>query len=190
VFAISVDDVIDGPSKRLSEGFALHRSRGFADGHQLTEFPFTRAGLFQLAREQTVRHHDAIHVPGLALHVTTLTLAHAEFLFPVPVKGLGPRLAITLHQPDPIHVRGPSIHHQYLAFASLLLVALAPKDHHAHSVRDFERPQLLPCEITLARDASADLLPVSDTNRHRADALLCNLPARIPIHLQVVRVDE
>ena len=148
VFATFVDHWIDRPGKCLPSGLASHHSKGFADGHQLTECSFTRAGLFQLAREQTVRHRDDIHVPGLALIVTRLTLAHAEFLFPVPVKVLLARPAITFHQQDPVHFPGRSIRHQYLA--CLLVAALVPEDHRADFVVDFRSssPTPLSCRIT------------------------------------------
>jgi len=45
VFARSVDNLIDRPGQCLSQGFAQHRSRGFADGRQLAERPVTARGL-------------------------------------------------------------------------------------------------------------------------------------------------
>ena len=129
-----------------------------------------------------MRHHDDIHVPGLALIVTRLTLAHAEFLFPVPVKGLLARPAIMCHQQDPVHFPGRSIRHQFLA--CLLVAALVSEDHRADFVVDFRSSQRRR-EMPLPRDASADLLPVLDGNarRDRADALFHTLPDHLAVHL-------
>ncbi len=42
------------------------------------ERPFLRTALLQLAHEQTVRQHDQVHVPGLALGITQLTITQPE----------------------------------------------------------------------------------------------------------------
>jgi hypothetical protein len=104
--------------------------------------------LFQLAGEQTIRHHDEIHVPGLALSVTQLTIAHAEFLFSVPVKGLRARPAITVHPQDSLHFPVGSIRDQDFAcfFVAALVIVFADvsrlrvraeiDERHAHGLRE------------------------------------------------------
>ena len=63
-------DVVDGPSQRRTERLFQHRSTGFADGRQLLVCPFIRMALPQLFHQETVRYHDQVHVPGLALAVS------------------------------------------------------------------------------------------------------------------------
>ena len=83
-------DLFDRPGERRPQGLFEHRPTGFADGHQPMERPFFRTALLQLAHEQTVRQHDQVHVPGLALDITQLTVAQSELLLAVPMKGLRP----------------------------------------------------------------------------------------------------
>ena len=92
-----------------------HRSTGFADGLQPTERPLTRTVLPQLAHEQTVRQHDQVHVPGLALAITQLTVSHAKLLLTVPMKGLRACPAMPVRPHDPTHFPGDPIGHQDLA---------------------------------------------------------------------------
>jgi hypothetical protein len=44
------------------------------------ERPFLRTALPQLAHERTVRQHDQVYVPGLALIVTQLTITQPKLL--------------------------------------------------------------------------------------------------------------
>ncbi len=71
-------DLFDRPGERRPQGLFEHRPTGFADGHQPMERPFLRTALLQLAHEQTVRQHDQVHVPGLALGITQLTITQPE----------------------------------------------------------------------------------------------------------------
>src|SRR5512142_2521010 len=82
------DDLLDRPRERRAQGLLDHRPTGFADGHQPMERPLLRTALLQLAQEQTVRQHDQVHVPGLALEITQLTVTQSELLLAVPMEGL------------------------------------------------------------------------------------------------------
>src|SRR5262249_60767459 len=84
-------DLLDGPREGRPQVLLEHRSTGFADGHQPMECPFLRTALLQLAHEQAVRQHDQVHVPGLALEITQLTVTQPELLLAVPMKGLRAR---------------------------------------------------------------------------------------------------
>src|SRR5260221_13265411 len=86
-------DLLDRPGERRTQGLPAHRPTGFADGHQPMECPLLRTALLQLAHEQTVRQHDQVHVPGLALDVTQLAVAQPELLLAVPMEGLRARPA-------------------------------------------------------------------------------------------------
>src|SRR5437879_3964273 len=100
-------DLLDGPAQGCSQGFTQHRATGFADGRQPLESPFLRTVLPQLPHEQAVRQHDQVHVPGLALAIAKLTIAHTKLLLTVPMEGLRTcsAMAITLqHTTDlPLH---------------------------------------------------------------------------------------
>src|SRR5512146_2896260 len=95
--------LLDGPSERRAQIFPEHGSTGFADGRQSMERPLTRTALPQLAHQETIRQHDQIHVPGLALGITQLTVAEAELLLTVPMKGLRTCPAMPVHAHDPTH---------------------------------------------------------------------------------------
>src|SRR5512142_2775410 len=94
------DDLLDRPRERRAQGLLDHRPTGFADGHQPMERPLLRTALLQLAHEQTVRQHDQVHVPGLALEITQLTVAQSELLLAVPMKGLRPYPALAVNPHD------------------------------------------------------------------------------------------
>src|SRR5258708_37558978 len=97
-------NLVDRPRDRRSQGLPRHRPTGFADGHQPMERPLTRTALLQLAHEQTVRQHDQVHMPGLALDITQLTITQPELLLAVPMKGLRTRPTIPVHPHDPTHL--------------------------------------------------------------------------------------
>src|SRR3954447_6153670 len=93
--------VVHGPNQGLAQGLPCDRSTGLADGRQLLEGPFIRMALPQLFHQQTVRQHDEVHVPGLALAVTQLTVAHAQLLLAIPMKGLCARPTMPVGPYDP-----------------------------------------------------------------------------------------
>src|SRR5258707_7797440 len=107
-------DLVDRPRERRPQGLPQHRPTGFADGHQPMERPLTRTALLQLAHEKSVRQHDYVDVPGLALDITQLTITQPELLLAVPMKGLRARPAIAVHPYDPTHLPGDAIRHQDL----------------------------------------------------------------------------
>ena len=115
MFLGMVDNLIDGPGEGVAEGFTQYCSTGFADGGQLAQGPVTRMGLMQLADEQAVRHHDEDHVSGLTMPVAKLTFAHAEFLFPIPMKGFRACPAVAINHHDPFRFPSGPICYQHLA---------------------------------------------------------------------------
>src|SRR3990170_1186259 len=108
-------DLLDNPGKGGAERLVQHRSAGFADGFQTTEGPFVRTVLPQLTHEQTVRQHDQVHVPGLALAVAKLTISHAKLLLTVPMIGLRARPAISISAHDATHFPRRSVADQTLS---------------------------------------------------------------------------
>src|SRR5438270_3670839 len=108
-------DLLDRPGERRAQGLSAHRPTGFADGHQPTESPLLRTALPQLAHEQTVRQHDQVHVPGLALDITQLTITQTDLLLAVPMEGLRARPALPVHPHDPTDLPGDPVGHQDLA---------------------------------------------------------------------------
>jgi hypothetical protein len=58
--------------------------------------------MLQLAHQSGVHQDDEVHVPGLALSVPELTLAHAQMQLPVPVKGLCPSPASLVDLQDAV----------------------------------------------------------------------------------------
>src|SRR5512135_2633477 len=125
-------DLLNRPGERRAQGFLGHRSAGFADGHQPVERPLLRTALLQLADEQTVRQHDQVHMPGLALDITQLTVAQSELLLAVPMKGLRPCPAMAVPPHDPTHLPGDPMRHQNLD--RLRVVAISPEDHNPNLV--------------------------------------------------------
>ena len=107
--------LLDRPGECRTQGLPAHRPTGFADGHQPMESPFLRTALPQLTHEQTVRQHDQVHVPGLALDITQLTVTQPKLLLAVPMECLRTRPAISVHPHDPTHLPGDTIRHQDLA---------------------------------------------------------------------------
>src|ERR671921_1946962 len=94
-------DLLDRPGERRTQRLPTHRPTGFADGHQPMERPLLRTTLPQLAHEQTVRQHDQVDVPGLALDITQLTIPQTDLLLAVPMERLRARPAMPVHPHDP-----------------------------------------------------------------------------------------
>src|SRR3954465_16077634 len=125
-------DLLDRPGERRTQGLLRHRSTGLADGHQPMECPLLRTALLQLAHEQTVRRHDQVDVPGLALDITQLTITQPELLLAVPMERLRARPAMPVHPHDPTHLPGAPIRPQDLA--TRFVIAVMPQDHHPYLV--------------------------------------------------------
>lgn len=70
--------LLDGPCKRLSQGFTGDGATGLADGHQACLSPIKGAVVLQLAHQGGVHQHDEVHVPGLAHPITQLAVVHAQ----------------------------------------------------------------------------------------------------------------
>src|SRR6266852_9199787 len=90
-------DLLRSPDERLPQGLAQQRTARLADGHQPLQNPFLRTALPQLTHEQTVRQHDQVHVPGLALTVTQLTITHPKLLLAVPMERLRARPTLPVY---------------------------------------------------------------------------------------------
>ena len=113
---------------------------------------------------ETVRQHDQVHVPGLALEITQLTITQSELLLAVPMEGLRARPAISVHPHDPTHFPGDPIRHQDLA--TRLVLAVMPKDDEPHLVLhfgDMHRHRKVP----LAFVADPHLLAIRGRDRRR-----------------------
>src|SRR4051812_15342218 len=151
------------------------------------ERPLLRTALPQLAHEQAVRQHDQVHVPGLALVVTQLTVAQPELLLAVPMEGLRTRPALPVHPHDPTRLPGDPVRHQDLA--ALLVIAVMPQDDDPYLVPhigDANRRR----EIPLATVADPHLLAVRSRDRGRQVAGLEDpaLPLQLAVDLQIADV--
>ena len=94
--------------------------------------PVFRTALLELAHEQTVRQHDQVHVPCLALAVAKLTVSHAKLLLAVPMIGLRACPAISIAADDAPHFPAYSIGDENLT--GLLVSSIIPDDHDSHLV--------------------------------------------------------
>src|SRR3954453_3354204 len=97
---IRVAHAVHGPSQRLPEGLTQDRPTGLADGHQRPVRPLIRMALPQLPHQEAVRQHDEVHMPGLALAVTQLTVPHAQLLLALAMERLRacPAVPIAAHR--------------------------------------------------------------------------------------------
>src|SRR5690348_15730789 len=116
----------------------------------------------QLFHEKTVRQHDEVHVPGLALAVTQLTIAHTQLLLAIPMKGFRscPTMPVTLD--NAVHLPVQVIRDQ--DDPGLFVVTALPENKDANFVIDVGNPQ---------RTGEVPLLAALDTYRladRRVDA--------------------
>lgn len=170
--------LVDRPVQGLAQALPQHSSTGLADGRQLLQSPFRDVAFLQLDHQQTVRQHDHVHVPGLALAVAKLTVSHAKLLLAVPMECLRscPPLAVNLHYP--IHFPIHPIAYQNLS--RLLVSLLVPQNHDTDSVLDSRNPQRA-TEVPLTLVFLADLLAI--TRRNRRGQLIG--PENLPFVLDV-----
>src|SRR6516162_11057060 len=147
--SVSLRDLLNCPGQGCAQVLPEHCSTGFADCRQPMERPLTRTALPQLAHQETIRQHDQVHVPGLALGITQLTVAEAELLLTVPMKGLRSCPAMPVYPHDPTDFPGDPIGHQDLAGIRIVLVP--PENHDpnlvlhvgdAHAHREVPLPSL------------------------------------------------
>src|SRR4029078_380302 len=125
-----------------------HRWTGFADGHQPMERTLTRTTMPQLTHKKTVRKHEQVNVPCLALDITQLTIPEAELLLAVPMEGLRTCPAIPIDPHDSTHFPGDPIRHQ--DFAGAVIVPVPPKNHDPNlvvHVRDFHGYREVPLPL-------------------------------------------
>ena len=122
------------PGERLPQGLARDSTAGLADGHQACVSPIEGAVVLHLAHQSGVRQGDEMHVPGLAHSVPELTLAHAQVLLPVPVKGLRPGPAPLVHLEDTMRLPVGAIGDENLAW--LTGVGTRPEYQNADRMRD------------------------------------------------------
>src|SRR5947209_3529316 len=95
--------------------------------HQPLERPSLRTALLQLAHEQTVRQHDQVYVPGLALEITQLTITQPELLLAVPMKRLRARPTMPRDPDASAHLPGGPVGDQDLDRFGV--VAIPPQGH-------------------------------------------------------------
>ena len=180
-------DLVDGPVERGSQGLSQYGATGFADGRQLAGCPFFRTVLLELDHEQSVREHDQVHVPGLALAVTQLTISHAKLLLPVPMKGLRACPAIAIDLQNPNHFPSYAVGYQHLT--RLAIPLLVPDDHDPHlvvDVRDADGRRKIPLLLATAMKRLATV--GIDFRGHFLGLQFAALPPNLPIELQVAHV--
>src|SRR6516225_6046011 len=179
--------LLDRPSQSRAQVLTEHCSTGFADCRQPMDRPLTRTALPQLAHQETIRQHDQVHVPGLALGITQLTVAEAELLLTVPMKGLRSCPAMPVHSHDPTHFPGDPIGHQDLA--GIRIVSVPPENHDpnlvihvgdAHAHREVPLPSL----------ADPHLLAIACGDRGRQIVGLddSSLPLQLAVTLEVADI--
>ena len=180
-------DLLNGPGNGVAERFVQHRSAGFADGLQPTECPVVATVLPQLEHEQTVRQHDQVHVPGLALAVTKLTVSHAKLLLTVPMIGLRACPTMPIRSHHTTHLPGRPVGHDNLA--RFRVAAMIPEDDDAHLVIDFGNMQRA-SEAPLPLVAATEFLAVFRRNGRRQGVhpKFLSLPLHLAIELHVAHI--
>ena len=138
-----------GPRQRLAQGFTQDRSTGFADGRQLPVRPLLRLALPQLPHQQTGRPHHEVHVPGLALAVTQLTVSPAQLLLAIPMERFRACPTIPVRSHDAAHLPVDPIGRQ--DDSRRRIVSSLPQDDDTHLVLDIRDAQ---------RAGEVPLLPV------------------------------
>src|SRR4051794_33402597 len=86
----------------------------------------------QVPHQQAVRQHDEVHVPGLALAVTQLTVPHAQLLLAIPMKGLRACPPIPITPYNPADFPPNPVGHQDNAWRGV--VAAVPQDNNPNTV--------------------------------------------------------
>jgi len=129
------NDLLDGPRQGRAKRLVHHSAAGFADGRQSMERPCFRTVVEKLAHQQTVRQHDQVHVPGLALAIAQLTVSHAQLLLTVPMKGLRACPAISIHIQDPLRFPTHAVGNQ--DFTRTRIAPMVPENQNAYFVIHF-----------------------------------------------------
>src|SRR5919202_1750562 len=96
-------EFLDNPVYDAFECLSFDGSTGFADGRQRPPSPLLHTTLLQRTHQETVRCADEIHVAGLPLPPAHLTVAQAQLLLAVSMKGLGACPAMAIDQYDTNH---------------------------------------------------------------------------------------
>lgn len=120
----------DGPGKGLAKDFTHDGTTGLADGHQVCVSLLESTVVLEVAHQRGVRQDNEVHVPGLASPVPELTLAHAQLLLPVSVKGLCPCPASLVDLQDPVSFPVGAVGDEHLA--RLLGICLRPQHQKPH----------------------------------------------------------
>ena len=175
-------DLLDGPSQGRSQGFSQHGSTGFADGRQLLERPILRTALPELPHQQTVRQHDQIHVPGLALAIAQLTVSHAQLLLAVPMKGLRACPTISIHVQHALRFPTHTVADQDLTRARV--PSMVPEDQDAYFVIHFgnmDRAGEVPLSpVTTANGSRRSVPSGRSTTWHRRSGRRTSRPRSSP----------
>jgi hypothetical protein len=87
-----------------------------------------------MAHKDAVRKDDHIHMPGLALAVSKLTVAHTQMLLAVPMEALRPTPAATVNAEYSTYLPEGTIGNEYLN--RFIIIAFVPKYHNTKPVID------------------------------------------------------
>ena len=125
-------DLIDGPRQGGAQSLVHYAAAGFADGCQPMESPIFRTAVAELAHQQTVRQHDQVHVPGLALAVAQLTVSHAQLLLAVAVKGFRAGPTLSIHAQNTMDLPTCAVGNQNLGRRTI--ATILPQDHDSYGM--------------------------------------------------------
>jgi len=145
---------VNRPGNGLTQRLPQHRPAGLSDGRQTLKCPLTRTALPQLAHKDAVRKEDHIHVPGLALAASKLTVAHAQMLLAVPMEALRPTPTAAVNAEYSTDLPKGAIGNEYLNWFIILL--FIPKYHN---------PQFMINAINTDRFSKIPLFMFPEVNR-------------------------
>ena len=129
--------LFDRPGKRFGQRLSSDAATGLADGHQACLSPIQSAVVLQLTHQSAVHQDDEVHVSCLTHPVPELTLAHAQMLLPVPMKGLGPAPASLVDFQYPVGFPMCPVCDQDLAW--FFCFRVRPQDQEAYRVIDIRQ---------------------------------------------------
>ena len=121
-------------------------------------------GTTELLHQQTVRQHQQVLMPCLALAVSQRTVTHTQILFTIAVKRLctGPTISIDVQHS--MNVPMYIVRHQHLGGTTV--AAVSPQDQDSHGVHHLRQANGLG-EVPLPLATVAVFFPILRTNRSR-----------------------